>query len=172
MPHQHFCVQIGLRQNRLFLVWCPTEGEALVFLYGAAKHLCVRWLVVNKWLLPGSWLEMETHSVKFSTGIKKPCEVMPFTGNRGPHPARRGPSPPAAAASLAAHCRLVTPISDTFILTLWQPPVTAAVLTNAFHIYNSCAPARTPSIPALPSRDVCTGSRVTQCREADRKAKS
>lgn len=96
----------------LFLAWGLTEGKALVFLYGAAKHLCVRWLVVKKLLLPGSWLEMETHSLKFSKDIKKPCEAVPFTESRGPHPARPQPFLLAAAASLAACCQLVTPVSD------------------------------------------------------------
>lgn len=160
-----------IEADHLFLA-CLTEGEALVFLYGAAKHLCVRWLVVNKLLLPGSWLEMETHSLKFSKGIKKPCEAVPFTESRGTRPAWLRLVLPAAVASLAARCQLGTPTLDIFVLTLWQPPVTAAVLTNAFHIYSFCAPARHLSVTATRTRDVCTGSRVTQCRNGDRKAES
>lgn len=57
--------------------------------------LCVRWLIANKLLLPGSWLERETHSLKLFKDIKKLIEVVPFPESQGLHPAWLWPSLPA-----------------------------------------------------------------------------
>lgn len=143
--------------------------------------LCVRWLIANKLLLPGvsvwdklggntprtpgSWLERENHSLEFFKDIKKLIEVVPFPESRGLHPARLWP-PSLLPANL------FTFISDTSLLTLWQPPLTAVLLTNAFNISNFCAPVRPLPTTTVQTRGVCTGSRVTQGYNSDTKAKS
>lgn len=71
-----------IEADSLFLAWGLTEGKALV-LYGTVKHLCVRLLVVNKLLLPGSLLEMKTHSLKFSKDIEIPVKQCHSQGARG-----------------------------------------------------------------------------------------
>lgn len=97
----------------LSLAWGLMEGKVLVFLYGTAKHLCVRWLVVNRLLIPGSWLEIEAPPLEFSKDIKKPVEAVPFTESQGhilhgcDHSCWLRPFLLAAAASLTPHCSLL-----------------------------------------------------------------
>lgn len=75
----------------------------------AQRCFCVRWLIANKLLLPGSWLERETHSLKLFKDIKKLVEVVPFPESQGLC---------MAVTSFAAPCQLVYPCFGHFSLDL------------------------------------------------------